>query len=284
MSTTTMQYTTTSGVIVEGDLRGDPAAPPAILLHGGGQTRHAWGSTAANLAARGWRTLALDARGHGRSGWPTDGDYSLTAFATDLHDVIEQFGGRTPPVLIGASLGGLTSLLLEGELWPGTARALACVDVAPRLEADGTDRIRAFMDQPDGFGSLEEAADAIAAYNPHRERPSDLAGLMKNLRVGDDGRYRWHWDPVFMTGGRGPAEVSDFERMQACAAALRCPVLLVRGRMSDVLSEEGAREFLEVVPHARYADVSGAGHMVAGDRNDAFTTELVGFLDDLPGV
>jgi len=284
MSATTVQFTTTSGVTVEGDVRGDPAAPVALLLHGGGQTRHAWGATAATLAAGGWRTVALDARGHGRSGWPDDADYSLTAFATDLHDVIQHLGDGAHPVLIGASLGGLTSLLLEGELWPGTARAIAFVDVGPRLESEGTERIQRFMDQPDGFGSLDEAADAIAAYNPHRERPSDLRGLMKNLRLGDDGRYRWHWDPAFMTGGRGPSEVSDLARLQRCASGLRCPALVVRGRMSDVLSEAGAREFLDLVPHARYADVSGAGHMVAGDRNDAFTTELVAFLDDLPGV
>ena len=240
MSTATVQYTTTSGVTVEGDLRGDPSASPAILLHGGGQTRHAWGSTAATLTAQGWRTLSLDARGHGRSGWPNDGDYSLTAFATDLRDVIEQLGGTAPPVLIGASLGGLTSLLLEGELWPGTARALACVDVAPRLEEVGTERIRAFMDQPDGFVSLEEAADAIAAYNPHRERPSDLAGLMKNLRLGEDGRYRWHWDPVFMSGGRGTV---GGQRLRADASLRRRAALPgAAGARTDerLLSEEGA--------------------------------------------
>src|SRR6188472_1095206 len=113
MSATTVQFTTSSGAVVEGDLRGDPTAPAVLLLHGGGQTRHAWGSTAAILAARGWRTLALDARGHGRSDWVADGDYSLTAFAVDVRDVIDHLGGSTSPVLIGASLGGLTSLLLE---------------------------------------------------------------------------------------------------------------------------------------------------------------------------
>lgn len=283
MSATTVHFTTADGLMLQGDLRGDPDAPPVLLLHGGGQTRHAWGSTAGALAERGWRTVSLDARGHGRSDWAPDGEYSLTAFASDLHDVISQLDGP-PPALIGASLGGLTSLLLEGELWPGTARAIAFVDVAPQLSTAGTDRIRAFMDQPGGFASLEEAADAIAAYNPHRPRPHDLGGLEKNLRLGEDGRFRWHWDPAFIAGERGPAEISDLPRLQACARALRCPVLLVRGRMSDVLTEDGAREFLDLVPHARYADVSGAGHMVAGDRNDAFTTELVAFLDDLPGV
>ena len=255
---------------------GAEGAPPVLLLHGGGQTRHAWGGTAATLAGRGWRTLALDARGHGRSDWDPDADYGLAAFAADVLAVLDQLGGP-PPVLVGASLGGLTSLFLEGEVAPGTARALVFVDIAPRLERKGADRIHAFMDRPQGFATLEEAADAIAAYNPHRPRPQDLRGLEKNLRRGDDGRWYWHWDPRFITGG-GPSELVDHARMSACARSLAVPTLLVRGRMSDILSEEGAREMLDLVPHARYADVSGAGHMVAGDRNDAFTEAVRVFL------
>jgi pimeloyl-ACP methyl ester carboxylesterase len=276
-----MTFTTAGGLGIAGDLRGEPDRPLVVLLHGGGQTRHAWGATASVLADRGWRTLSLDARGHGGSDWAPDADYSLTAFATDLADVIAQLGGP-PPVLVGASLGGITALFLEGELAPGTSRALALVDVAPRMEERGTQRIRAFMDRPEGFGSLDEAADAIAEYNPHRPRPDDIAGLAKNLRLDGDGRWRWHWDPRFIDGGRGPHELSDHERMCNCARNLTIPTLLVRGRMSDVLSEQGAREMLELVPHARYADVSGAGHMVAGDRNEAFTVSIASFLDDLP--
>lgn len=278
-----MSFTTAGGLGITGDLRGDPDRPPVLLLHGGGQTRHAWGATAATLAERGWRTLALDARGHGASDWAADGDYTLTAFATDIVEITAQLDGP-PPVLVGASLGGVTALFLEGELAPGTARAIALVDVAPRTEKAGTDRIRAFMDRPEGFASLDEAADAVAAYNPHRPRPSDVAGLAKNLRLDGDGRWRWHWDPRFIDGGRGPGELADHERMCNCARNLTVPTLLVRGNMSDVLSEEGVREMLDLVPHARYADVGGAGHMVAGDRNEAFTGAVTSFLDDLPPV
>jgi pimeloyl-ACP methyl ester carboxylesterase len=278
----TRRFTGWGGLALEGDLRGDPAAPPVLLLHGGGQTRHAWGGTAATLADRGWRTLALDARGHGRSDWDPDADYSIRAFTADVLAVLAELDGpRPPPVLVGASLGGLTSLFLEGEVAPGTARALVFVDIAPRLERTGAARIHAFMDRPQGFATLDEAADAIAAYNPHRPRPTDLRGLEKNLRRNEDGRWYWHWDPRFIAGKGGPSELTDHARLSACARALTVPTLLVRGRMSDILSEEGAREMLELVPHARYADVSGAGHMVAGDRNDAFTAAVVAFLDDL---
>jgi pimeloyl-ACP methyl ester carboxylesterase len=137
----------------------------------------------------------------------------------------------------------------------------------------------------DGFASLEEVADAVAAYNPHRPRPKDLSGLRKNVRLREDGRWHWHWDPAFVGGGGPidePRSYTNEDRLEAAAAALTLPTLLVRGRQSDVLSQEGARQLLALVPQAGYVDVGGAGHMVAGDRNDAFNEAVQGFLDSLP--
>jgi peroxiredoxin len=267
------------GVRLAADRRGSSSAPPVLLLHGGGQTRYSWGGTAESLADAGWQAVTVDARGHGESDWAPDADYRLTAFAEDVRRVVDELGQA--PVLVGASLGGLTSVLLEGEIAPGTARAVVLVDVVPELETAGTDRIKDFMSERlfDGFSSLEEAAAAVAAYNPHRPPPAALRGLAKNLRE-RDGRWYWHWDPAFM-GAKGVTEVSDIDRLRAAARGLTPPVLLVRGRMSDVVSEDGVRSFLADCPHARYVDVSGAGHMVAGDRNDSFTHAVVDFLDDL---
>ena len=183
-------------------------------------------------------------------------------------------------MLIGASLGGMSALMAVHRGGNEIASALVMVDIATRMEVRGLERIFAFMrGSPDGFASLEEAADAIAAYNPHRERPKDLSGLEKNLRLGDDGRWRWHWDPRFMAG-KEPAEPPRHHTdIDEAAESVRIPTLLVRGRMSDILSEEGARIFLEQVPHAKYADISEAGHMVAGDRNDVFCGAVLDFLD-----
>ncbi len=269
-----------------GDLRlvadawGDPSAPPVLLLPGGGQTRHAWGGTAEALARDGWYALAVDPRGHGESEWAPDGDYAIDAFVADLQLVLGALEQR--PALVGASLGGITALLAEGESAGGVAAALVLVDIATRIEVEGVERIRAFMmAHPEGFASLEEAADVVTRYLPHRPRPRELGGLAKNLRQDHDGRYRWHWDPQFLTGRRLPRDAERSTRLIDAARALRLPTLLVRGALSDVLSEEGAREFLALVPHARYLDVSGAGHMVAGDRNDAFTGVVVRFLREV---
>jgi pimeloyl-ACP methyl ester carboxylesterase len=269
------------------DAAGDPSDPPVVLLHGGGQTRHSWGTTLQTLAGHGWRGYSVDLRGHGDSEWAADGDYTLDALAGDVLAIARTFD--TPPALVGASLGGISSLAAIGE-HPDerVARALVLVDVAPRIEEAGRNRIGEFMMErmESGFGSLDEVADAIQGYNPHRPRPTNLAGLEKNLRRHDDGRWYWHWDPAFISGRLGGTDETrsslvDPDRLQQAARALTIPTLLVRGRQSDLLSEEGAREFLALVPHARFVDVTGAGHMVAGDRNDAFNDGVVGFLDEV---
>jgi len=273
-------YRTPDGIVLVGEAHGDPTAPPVVMLHGGGQTRYAWGGTAAALAAAGRHVVNMDLRGHGDSGWAPDGDYTLEAFVRDLIVVAREL--PHPPALVGASLGGLASLLTAGEFAPELVSALVLVDIAPRMDPVGVERIISFMKgNPDGFATLEEAADAIASYMPHRPRPRDVSGLQKNLRLGADGRWRWHWDPRFMSGERGP-RARDPERLERAAQKLRIPVLLVRGRMSDIVSEEGARAFLATVPHAEFVDVSDAGHMVAGDRNDVFTDAVVRFLAGRP--
>ena len=94
------------------DVRGEPDAWPVLFLHGGGQTRHAWGASAEIVASKGWRTIALDLRGHGESDWAKNGDYSFTAFSADCIAVADQL--EKPPVLVVASLGGISAMLAEG--------------------------------------------------------------------------------------------------------------------------------------------------------------------------
>ena len=280
-----LRFPTSGGVELVADAWGDDGDPVVLLAHGGGQTRHSWGGTAAVLARHGWYAISLDLRGHVQSGWSHDGDYRFGRFAEDVAEVADRLDR---PAMVGASLGGLTGLLIEGRT-AGTFRSLVLVDITPRMEPDGVDRILAFMEETmeQGFATLEEAADVVAAYNPHRPRTNDARGLAKNLRRGEDGRWRWHWDPAFLTGmGEDPGSSIESEFHRA-ARTLSLPTLLVRGRMSDLVSDETAREFLADAPHAEYIDVSDAGHMVAGDRNDAFTSSVVEFLDrhrsDHPG-
>ena len=258
---------------------GDPRGVPVILLHGGGQTRHAWAGTALRLAEAGYYALAYDARGHGDSAWSEQGDYSPDALMGDLHQVVS--GLSRPPVLVGASMGGLTSMVALGEADRDFASALVLVDIAARLEASGVARVLNFMSaHTGGFASLEEVVDAVSAYNPHRPRPKGTDGLRKNLRF-RDGRWYWHWDPRFLNHASrtqaGEALVQQ-ERRETAAQRIRVPTLLVRGGSSDVVSPEGARALQNLIPHAELADVAEAGHMVAGDRNDLFSEAVIDFL------
>lgn len=258
---------------------------PVLMLHGGGQTRHTWDRSARSLAAEGWDVVTLDARGHGESAWSKDGDYSVEALVADLLLVRDELGmmSSTLPVIIGASMGGMTALVAEGEEG-GVARALVLVDIVPRIELDGVERIGAFMGSaPDGFATLEEVADAVASYQPHRKRPRNIDGLRRNVRLAEDGRLYWHWDPAFQSVGDDLEldHEGHHRRLADAARRITVPTLLVRGALSDIVSEDGVTELLELMPGATAIDVAGAAHMVAGDDNAIFVDQTTAFMRSL---
>lgn len=275
-------FTGAEGNRLEADVYGH-GDKVALLLHGGGQTRHAWRATARRLAERGYTAVPVDQRGHGDSEWVASRRYAVTDYAADAialaRQAAKRFGAR--PVAIGASLGGLASLRALGE--EACFSALVLVDIVPRMEETGVRHVGAFMKErmTTGFASIEEAGEHVAAYLPHRKRPPTLDGLRKNLRQRADGRWYWHWDPAFAVGVG--ASAADRDRMTAAledsARRLTVPTLLVRGGASDIVSPASAEAFLKLVPQARLIDVSGAGHMVAGDKNDIFADAIVDFLN-----
>ena len=272
------------GLRLAADAHGDPVAPPVLLLHGGGQTRQAWGATTEAIAARGWHAIALDLRGHGESDWADDGDYQLDTFAADLRAVVDALA--RPPVIVGASLGGMSALRALTAEPPVPAAALVLVDVAHRFNPTGAQRVIDFMlENREGFADPTEASAAVARYLPHRPPPTDLDGIAKNLRL-RDGRWHWHWDPRLLDGrgslasARVPGEAAG--QQYVAIERLAVPTLLVRGGMSDVISSEMAQEFARLVPSTQVVEVDRAAHMVAGDRNDRFSEAVLAFLETLP--
>jgi len=268
---------------IQGEGWGNPNQQPVILLHGGGQTQHSWGDTARILAEHGWYAITYDARGHGSSSWSENGDYLTDALVSDLQAVIQQIGGQ--PALVGDSMGGITAMLLDGEFMQPLVSAIVLVDIAPKAEQKGIERIFAFMSShmDSGFESLEEAAEVVSAYLPQRAKNYDHSRLEKNLRF-RNGRYYWHWDPNMLKVWKDATpdqQIAYEERLYRAALGLKAQTLIVRGGISDVVSERVMAEFLDAVPHVRSLTVAGAGHMVAGDSNHAFTNAVISFLGEV---
>jgi len=262
------------GLTLVGDRAGDRGSPAVLLLHGGGQTRHSWGSAQRELAGRGYYVLNLDARGHGDSQWAASAaQYAFELLAADVQSVCDML--PKAPALVGASMGGLAAMTAIGAD-PTLGSAIVLVDVVPRIQQSGAERILRFMRaSPEGFASVEEAAAAIAAYNPLRPAPKSLKGLSKNLRSMPSGRLRWHWDPqIVADSARGRY---DPDRMlQNCRRYTR-PAMLVRGMHSDVVSDAGVAELQSNLPQLEVVNVA-AGHMLAGDKNDPFNQAMIEFL------
>ena len=267
---------------IAADVWGSNNQELVILLHGGGQTRHAWGDTGKKLAEAGYHSVALDLRGHGDSEWHADGDYSIRAYKDDLVSIINEIG--KPARLVGASLGGMASLLLAGdEINSDLCTALIMVDIGIYPDPVGSDRIVSFMLSGEGgFNSLEDVAKSISDYLPHRKKPKDLEGLRKNLRSKDDGRYYWHWDPRFIRRRPGSQDrEGHFDLQLKAAEKVTIPTLLIRGALSDVVTMEDVDYFLSVISHAKFVEIENAAHMIAGDRNDIFAEEAIKFLKSL---
>jgi pimeloyl-ACP methyl ester carboxylesterase len=274
-----LQISATGGLQLVAEAWGPRDAAPVIFLHGGGQTRHSWQNAAKSVASRGWRGITVDMRGHGDTGWAPDRSYEFQDFVSDVAAIVA--AQPLAPVLVGASLGGIAALLACARL-PGNVAALVMVDVALTIEPKGEQRVRSFMagHAQSGFATLEEAARAVADYLPNRSRSISTKGLRKNLREGPDGRWYWHWDPVLLD--HLVRSRPSHDAMVAAARAIDLPTLLVRGGLSDIVDHRGVAEFLEHVPHAEFAEVSGAAHMIAGDDNDRFNDVIADFLARLP--
>jgi non-heme chloroperoxidase len=266
-----------AGLPLAADVGGNAGRVCVILSPGAGQTRHAWRRLTKHLVSDGHRVISLDLRGHGDSAWASDSDYSIEAFVDDLLAVIASQHG--PLVLIGASIGGIASLLAVARHPSTNIRGLVLVDVVPNMQTAGLERIRAFMSAgEEGFASIDEAADAVARYLPHRPRPASSANLARNLRRGKDSRWYWHWDPAFHAGSRQRTDEGMLVKMESAASSISVPTLLVSGSLSEVVDTAGATRLLHLIPHAQWVNVKDAAHMVAGDQNDMFDAEIDSFV------
>lgn len=266
------------GLALAGEAFGDPAAPPVLFFHGGGQSRNAWRGSARIVGEAGYYGIAFDLRGHGDSDWATDGDYLLDAYARDIERLLYRFD--RPVTLVGASRGGQAALV-GGSRHPARTRLIALADVAPDLREDGLAGIRSFFaESMEGFATLEEAAQVLAR-NLGRERIAQTERLAGSMRRDDAGRWHWRWDPA--TGARRFLyPPSENAAVVAAAERVETPVVLVRAERSHLVTDAGVARFRDLAPQLEVFVALGVGHMFTADRNDAFAPDLLGWLDRIP--
>jgi pimeloyl-ACP methyl ester carboxylesterase len=261
------------GLTLCADAFGDPAAPPVLFFHGGGQSRRAWRGSARKVAAAGYYGVTIDLRGHGDSDWADDGDYDVRAYGRDVAALLERFA--CPVALVGASRGGQASLIGASHR-PGNVSMIMLADVVPRLRDDGVNDVRCFFEHSArGFATLNEAADVLGQLG--HDRPADPASLARAMRQDDAGHYYWQWDPRTVDP-RFLNPPSEGEAVEAAAALVRCPVIMVRAEHSNVVTDDGVTHFRSITPQLQVIEAKGVGHMFTGDRNDAFAEMLLNYL------
>lgn len=269
------QIWTDDGVRLDVRYLGHDKAPCVLLAHGFGQTQLSWSDTARQLAASGWQAISYDARGHGYSDRVRGGRYDFEQFVEDFRRVCRSL--PHPPLLIGASMGGLTAMLAHAEKPIAELRALVLVDIAPRWDDKGLEAMLNFMRQhPDGFASFEEAREAVNAYLPNRRVFPTTEGLKRNLREDKDGRWRWHWDPALLALAKNSKNLQS--RLKSATRKLKKPTLLITGEESELISEDHIAEFMKLAPHAEHVSIPGAGHRVASDQSERFLHVVLPFL------
>jgi pimeloyl-ACP methyl ester carboxylesterase len=280
-----------SGYVLLGDRQvhylewGHARLPAVVCLHGGGQTAYMFEQLGAALAGR-FHVLAWDFADHGDSDPFFDGSDAAAsidrhALAADAGPLCAEFG-ITRAVFVGASMGGLVAVTVSATR-PDLVGGVVLLDVGHRLEPAGVQRIAAFLAQHESFADLDEAAAAIAVYLPGRA--VTRGRLTRNLRQRADGRWVWkHGLGRRMRAQGVPVDdgaAAVVAGLDEDLGALHRPALVLRGAGSDVLSEEGAQALLSLLPDARYASISGAGHLAAGDNPESFVNLVGRFLDDI---
>ena len=265
---------------------GHARLPAVVCLHGGGQTAYMFEQLGGALADR-FHVLAWAFADHGDSDpFPDAADHrhlDRRLLAADAAPLCAEFG-IDRAVFVGASMGGIVSVTVAAA-FPELVEGVVLLDVGHRLETAGVLRIRDFLSAHESFADLDEAAAAIATYLPGREVTKGR--LTRNLRQRSDGR--WVWKHGLGRRIREQAGTIDAENAGAAVVAgmdedlrnVHRPVLVLRGANSDVLSEDGADELMALLPDARFARITGAGHLAAGDNPESFVGLVSRFLDEI---
>ena len=243
--------------------------PEIVLLHGGGQNAHTWDTVALALAKP---LVAIDLPGHGHSDWRDDHDYSPLTSAPAVATAMRALAPGAQ-LLVGMSLGGMTAMRVAAE-FPELVPKLAIVDVTPGVDETKAEPIIAFLSGPERFESFDEILDRTVQFNPTRTVSSLRRGVLHNAKELDDGSWTWRYDPVRVWKEIERPAVA-FVDLWDDVGRIKAPMLLLRGGLSGVVSDDDIAEVKRRKPDAEVVTVEGAGHSIQGDQ----PVELARLLD-----
>lgn len=254
---------------------GSPDNPPVLLLPSLGQVREFWFGTAKALAEAGRYAICVDLRGHGDSDQAPDGLYGFDAYIGDLRAILAAMPNRA--VVVSAGIGARVAMAAVGEGAPHLVSGLALIDANIWVERAIVDRLGGAMAlRSSSFDHPEQIVDAIAAAYPSEPRPTLTDRMMAAYSRDDDGQYSWRGDPRVLAA----ANLPDLEdRLTKAASQIAAPVSLIRGSLNETVSREVIERLNALISGSEIAEIEGAGHYAASDREDDFNAILIDFLE-----
>lgn len=237
-------------------------SPEILFVHGSAQNAHTWDTV---ILAMGVSAIAIDLPGHGHSSWRKDGNYEPTVLANDVATAIEILAPQAE-VIVGMSLGGLTTVALAG-MRPDLAKRIVVVDITPGVNSQKSKAITDFVNGPQSFASFEELLARTIEHNPTRSESSLRRGILHNAKQIDDGSWQWRYDRSTHPSAEDSAKrIERIAELWSVIEKLKCTMTLVRGGVSPVVDDADVAELRRRKPDVDVLVVDGAGHSVQGDR------------------
>jgi pimeloyl-ACP methyl ester carboxylesterase len=252
-------------------LKWGSAEPQMVFVHGGSQNAHTWDTVLLDL---GVPALAIDLPGHGHSSWRDDAMYSPHSMAVDIAEVIA-LHAASAKMVVGMSLGGLTSLALAGHA-PHLVQELVLVDITPGVNGDKAKAILDFVNGPQAFASFDDLLKRTIEHNPTRTIESLRRGILHNAKQHDDGSWQWRYDrrSHIRSENSEPISGDALGKLWELIGTLSCPLTLLRGGTSPVVDDADVAELKRRQGRADVLVIDGAGHSIQGDK----PRELAAFL------
>jgi pimeloyl-ACP methyl ester carboxylesterase len=238
--------------------RGTLGSPVVMMIHGLAGQAHTFDSIANQLAAK-YHVYCLDVRGRGESAWGEPADYATDTYVADLEAVRDALGLQQF-ALVGTSMGGIITMNYAPK-YPERVTRAVLNDIGPEIDPVGLQRILAYVGgAPEMFADMKAV---IRYYKDHyapmvEHLPDDqIADFARyNVRKSDSGVYVWKMDPAIRSTPQRPPALEPW----AALKGIRCPLLILRGGNSDVLSADIAGRMVAAVPGATLVEVPGVGH------------------------